>query len=126
MGYMFNNCPLLKELNLSNFNTSQVTNMEYMFNRCSSLVTLNLSNFNTSQVINMGYMFNNCRSLKNLDIHNFVFKNSVEINYMFSNCSDVLKNKIRKENKDIKENAFKDYSIFPLLAKFEAKLGEES
>ena len=32
---MFNNCSSLKELNLSNFNTYNVINMEGMFNRCS-------------------------------------------------------------------------------------------
>ena len=32
---MFNGCSSLKELNLSNFNTNNVTNMEYMFSGCS-------------------------------------------------------------------------------------------
>ena len=35
MGYMFNECHSLKELNLSNFNTNNVTNMKLMFNGCS-------------------------------------------------------------------------------------------
>ena len=40
-------------LNLSNLNTSQVTNMDDMFNYCSSQISLNLSNFDTSQVTSM-------------------------------------------------------------------------
>ena len=35
MSYMFCECSSLKELNLSNFNTYNVINMEGMFNRCS-------------------------------------------------------------------------------------------
>ena len=50
MSCMFYNCSSLKELNLSNFNTKNVTNMSYMFGYCSSLKELNLSNFNTSKV----------------------------------------------------------------------------
>ena len=47
---MFASCSSLKELNLSNFNTNNVTNMNSMFYYCSSLKELNLSNFNTNNV----------------------------------------------------------------------------
>ena len=50
----------LMQLNLSNFNTNNVTNMSYMFYRCSSLKELNLSNFNTNNDINMSCMFDGC------------------------------------------------------------------
>ncbi len=53
MKYMFNGCSSLKELNLSNFNTNNVTNMASMFDGCSSLEELNLSNFNTNNVTDM-------------------------------------------------------------------------
>ena len=62
--HIFDGCSKIIEINLSNFNTSQVTNMGYMFSRCSSLNSLDLSYFNTSQVTNMGYMFSCCSSLK--------------------------------------------------------------
>ena len=35
MGYMFYGCSSLKKLNLSNFNTNNVTDMDYMFSECS-------------------------------------------------------------------------------------------
>ena len=57
MSYMFNDCSSLKELNLSSFNTNQVTNMSWMFSDCSSLKELNLSSFNTNRVTNMSWMF---------------------------------------------------------------------
>ena len=35
MSWMFNGCSSLKELNLNNFNTNNVTNMSGMFSGCS-------------------------------------------------------------------------------------------
>jgi len=42
MSFMFNGCSSLKELNLSNFKTNNVTNMGWMFQSCTSLKKLNL------------------------------------------------------------------------------------
>ena len=62
---MFYDCSSLTSLNLSNFNTNNVTNMDSMFYNCSSLTSLILTNFNTINVINMSNMFhklnNNCK-----------------------------------------------------------------
>ena len=63
MGRMFEGCSGLKELNLSSFNTSEVTDMNRMFSGCSGLTELNLSSFNTSEVTNMDAMFFACHSL---------------------------------------------------------------
>ena len=60
MSGMFYGCSSLKELNLNNFNTNNVTDMNYMFCGCSSLKELNLNNFNTNNVTNMSYMFGGC------------------------------------------------------------------
>ena len=60
--YMFYNCSSLISLDLSNFNTQNVTNMNCMFDNCSSLISLDLSNFNTQHVYYFG-MFCNCSSL---------------------------------------------------------------
>ena len=59
MSSMFCNCSSLTSLNLSNFNTKNVTNMSSMFSECSSLTSLNLSNFNTNnfKYIYMSHMF---------------------------------------------------------------------
>ena len=54
---MFYNCSSLTSLNLSNFNTNNVTNMSSMFRYCSKLTSLNLSNFNTNNVTNMRNLF---------------------------------------------------------------------
>ena len=47
MCYMFAYCHSLTHINLSNFNTQNVTGMSYMFTGSNSLVSLNLSNINT-------------------------------------------------------------------------------
>ena len=54
---MFSRCNSLTNLNLSNFNAYNITNMRSMFSHCESLTNLNLSNFNTQNVINMKRMF---------------------------------------------------------------------
>ena len=71
MCYMFEGCSSLNNLNLSNFNTQNVTNMWYMFYGCSSLKNLNLSNFNTQNLTNINCMFNGCESLTNVNLSNF-------------------------------------------------------
>ena len=56
MACMFCGCKSLINLNLSNFNTQNVTNMSNMFNNCNTLKTINLSNFDTQKVNNMSGM----------------------------------------------------------------------
>ena len=65
MRSMFCGCSALKELNLSNFNTNNVTNMGYMFANYFKLKELNVSNFNPNNVSNMELMFYECSFLKN-------------------------------------------------------------
>ena len=44
---MFEDCLLLKKLNLTRFKTNNVTDMMFMFSYCSNFKKLDLSNFNT-------------------------------------------------------------------------------
>ena len=86
---MFRKCSNITEINLSNFNTSQVKSMSYMFSRCPSLISLDLSNFNTSQVTNMRSMFYNCSSLTSLNLSNFNTSQVTHMNNMFYYCSNL-------------------------------------
>ncbi len=83
---MFIYCKALTSLNLSNFDTSNVTNMGQMFYYCPSLTTLDLSSFSTSNVTNMGQMFYYCPSLTTLDVSNFDTSKVTNMSYMFYNC----------------------------------------
>ena len=75
-----------------------------MFSNCSSLTNLDLSNFNTQNVINMNEMFSNCSSLTNLDLSNFNTQNVTDMNDMFCDCGSLkIKNVITKEKSIIKE-----------------------
>ena len=55
--YMFNGCSSLNSINLSSFNTSNVTIMTGMFNGCYPLNSINLSSFNISNVTDMRNIF---------------------------------------------------------------------
>ena len=58
---MFDNCIKLKNLDLSNFNTSNVMNMENMFYGCFELKEIKgIERFNTNKVTNMRGMFEFC------------------------------------------------------------------
>ena len=89
MNDMFVNMHNLTSLDLSNFDTSQVTDMGDMFFYASSLTNLNLSSFNTSKVTNMGSMFNNASSLTSLNLSNFDTSKVADMSAMFYNMSNL-------------------------------------
>ena len=71
MGDMFRNCSRLSTLDVSGFDTSNVTNMPSMFNGCNNLTTLDLSGFNTSSVKDMGHMFYSCGGLTTIYVSEY-------------------------------------------------------
>ena len=77
------------DLDLSNFDTSKVTNMSYMFFSMSNLTSLNLSNFDTSKVTNMVDMFASIRNLTTLDLSNFDTSRVTNMSAMFSGMSSL-------------------------------------
>ena len=87
MSHMFSGCSGLTSLNLSNFDTSKVTNMSSMFSYCKGLTSLNLSNFNTSRVTIMSAMFSDCSGLTSLNLSNFNTSNVTDMSAMFKGCS---------------------------------------
>ena len=87
MSFMFKGCSALKSLDLTNFNTAKVTNMSFMFHGCSALTSLDLTNFNTANVTDMSFMFNGCSALTSLDLTNFNTAKVTYMDYMFNGCS---------------------------------------
>ena len=61
---MFVYCTSLASLDISNYRTSEVTDMNSMFSNCSSLTTLDLSKFDISKVDKMHNMFQGCAMLE--------------------------------------------------------------
>ena len=86
MGKMFSECYLLTSLDLSGFDTSMVTNMSNMFNGCESLESLDMSGFDTSKVTNMNNMFKNCSKLSNLTLGTDWASNSSISSFDLSSC----------------------------------------
>ena len=89
MHAMFYGMSNLTNLNLSNFDTSKVTDMAGMFANMPNLVTLNLSSFDTSKVIVMNSMFYNMSRLTALDLSNFNTPQVTDMNHMFYNTSNL-------------------------------------
>ena len=87
--FMFMNCSSLTKINLSKFDSQNVTNMRGMFGGCSSLTNINLSNFNTQNVTNMMSMFNGCSSLTNINLFDFNTQNVTITFGMFNGCSSL-------------------------------------
>ena len=71
MSYMFCDCDTLTKIDLSNFDSQNITNMNCMFTGCHSLTNIDLSNFNTQNVIQIGGLFWGCKSLTNINLSNF-------------------------------------------------------
>ena len=65
-----------------------------MFSENSSLIKLDISNFNTNNVTNMMYMFYGCSSLKEINIPKLNIKNVTTAFGMLPGCSEEIKTKI--------------------------------
>ena len=93
-GYLFWGLDAAEALDLSGWDTSQVTDMGWMFCNCSSLASLDLSHFDTSRVTRMGSvyvggMFSGCSSLASLDLSGWDTSKVEGMWGMFSGCSSL-------------------------------------
>ncbi len=91
---LFYRCYKLKTIDLSSWDTSNVTDMSQLFDMTTStgstivpaLETVNLSGWDTSKVTTMSYMFNNCKSLIEADLSSFDTNNVTNMEHMFYLC----------------------------------------
>lgn len=83
---LFWGCKNLTSVDLSNLDTSNVTNMSDMFSGCASLETIDLSGLNTDNVTNMNGMFGGCASLETIDLSGLNTGNVTDMNSMFAGC----------------------------------------
>lgn len=87
--YFMNNFENIKEVDISNLDTSKVVNMKYAFNGCSSLKKINTDKLDTSNVENMSSIFANCTSLESVDLSKLNTKNVTDMSDMFFKCSNL-------------------------------------
>ena len=103
MNSMFSNCIGLEYVNITGIDTSSVTDMGLMFKSCLMLTSLDLSSFNTSSVLNMNRMFFYCENLTYLNIPHFNTTSVETMSEMFSYCKNLesLDLSSFKTNKDL-------------------------
>ena len=83
MNRMFENVKATEIIGLENFNTSNVTNMSNMFHN-SKLTSVNVSSFNTSKVTDMNFMFSNSEIKEITGLEKFNTSNVTNMNSLFS------------------------------------------
>ena len=84
---IFSGCSKLTSLDVTNFNTANVTDMSSMFANCLALTSLYLTNFNTEKVTNMEKMFSSCKALTTICASSkFVTTQVSNSSTMFYNC----------------------------------------
>lgn len=89
MNGMFYSCSSLRSLDVSSWNISNATIIGGMFSGCSGLTSFDISNFDTSKVVNMNGMFQGCSSLTDIDLSNFDTSKTVGFNHIFSGCTSL-------------------------------------
>ena len=91
MEQMFKHCESVTKIDVSRFNTSMVESMLDMFADCYQLSSINVSSFDTSKVKNMQGIFYRCYSLLSLDLSNFLASSIETIQGMFENNGSLMK-----------------------------------
>ena len=81
----------IQSIDFSNFDDSQVTNIDYLFYGCSALEEINFENFQTKGVGNLNHVFENCKSLKSLDLTNIkLIEDGIQqMTQLFYGCSSL-------------------------------------
>ena len=78
----------LADIDLSGFDTRDVTNMQNMF-RNTGLTSLDLSSLNTENVTDMAGMFYDVKNLTSLDLTPLNTSNVTDMHYMFTNMNSL-------------------------------------
>ena len=87
--YLFKDCYKLKSIDLSSFNTSNISKMTGMFLSCLNLESVNLSGCITSKVIKMTSMFMHCNNLKSIDLSGCDTSSVNSMRELFCDCTNL-------------------------------------
>ena len=127
MSNMFSFCSALTSLDLTNFNTTNVTYMYNMFDGCSALTSLDLTNFSTANVECMQEMFKGCSTLQSIYVSdNFVVTGIKYESYkknLFTDCK-ALKGAIPEYDSAKTSSVYANYKT-GYFSKLVGKNGEE-
>ena len=95
MSYMFHaestepSIYLTSIINISNWNTSSITDISYLFSNCTQLTSVpaDISNWETINITNISNLFYHCTSLNSIpDISKWNIENVTNISYLFYDC----------------------------------------
>ena len=88
---LFLDCRNITEIDLSNFNSSSVTQMNEIFKNCFSLTSINFDNFITSKITFMQQVFFDCKNIKTLNLSTFNTSLVQSMHEMFRGCSNYVR-----------------------------------
>ena len=100
MASMFSSCGTLRSIDVSKWNTSNVTDISGMFFGCGSLHSVDITGWDTSKVTSMDRMFFNCSSLTTIT-GVLDFKNCTEYYGTFFGCNNLTSVKVKNLPVDI-------------------------
>jgi len=89
MNKMFEGCESLKSIDLSVLNTSKLTSLKGLLDECSSLKSINISKFDTSKVTDFSRLFKSCSALTSLDLTMLDTSSANDMSNMFNGCSSL-------------------------------------
>ena len=86
MEHLFNGLKKVTDLDLSGLDVKRVNNIGSLFARNPGLISLNLSNWQLDSVHDMSYMFTQLYDRKTLNLTGFTTKNVTDMHHMFTEC----------------------------------------
>ena len=84
--YLFYGNTNLININVSNWDTSNITIAHGVFAGCSNLNSLDLSSWDTSNIVSFYNFLGGCESLQSIDISHFNTTSTTNTSWMFTNC----------------------------------------
>ena len=87
---LFEKCLTLTTIDVSGFDTSEVSSFSVTFSGCTALTTISgLDTLNTTNVTNFQGMFYNCSALTEIDISSFDASKVTNTGGMFQDCTEL-------------------------------------
>lgn len=80
------NCYALRELNLTNFYTPNVTNLQDTFDHCSVLSELDLRHWSIAKVTTLYHTFYNCFNVRQINLKGWDTTNVTTLDSTFASC----------------------------------------
>ena len=87
---IFKNISSIIKIDLSMFDSSEVTSMDSMFYDCLNLQSINFGNIDTSNVDSMYCLFCGSQSLTSIDLSKFDTSKVKTMSFMFYGCSSLI------------------------------------